>query len=231
MFRLLLPLFILSAAANAGDVPGPARGKLYLTSAAINVLDELIPLLPGQEQGTTDCYIVTAGNLDDNPHWIANEVSGIYKAGRAVRQVDLADLARDDLATAFAGCAVIWVGGGNTFYLLQEVRRSGFDEFVAMQVMAGTTYVGTSAGSIILAPNIESVRFADDPAQAPDLVSFDGLGLFPLVAFAHFDNPGFKDVYRQILLFALENDVDFVTLKEKQFIIVDGDSWRIVSTE
>jgi dipeptidase E len=230
MVRLLLPLLILSIAANADDVPGPARGKLYLTSAAINVLDELIPLLPAQEKGTTDCYVVTAGNLDDNPHWIADEVNAIDEAGRTVRRIDLAVLAKDTLAGAFAGCAVIWVGGGNTFYLLQEVRRSGFDEFVTMKIMAGTTYVGTSAGSIILAPDIGAVRFADDPAQAPDLTSFDGLGLFPMVAFAHFDNPDFKDVYRQILLYALENDVDFVTLKEKQFIIVDGDYWKIVGT-
>lgn len=230
MVRLLLPLLILSMAAIADDVPWPERGKLYLTSAAINVLDELIPLLPEQEKGTTDCYIVTAGNVYDNPHWIADEVDAIRKTGRAVRQVDLAVLAKGTLVAAFAGCDVIWVGGGNTFYLLQEVKRSGFDEFVTMRIMAGTTYVGTSAGSIILAPNIESVRFADDPAEAPDLISFDGLGLFPLVAFAHFDNPDFKDVYRQILLYALENDVDFVTLKEKQFIVADGDSWKMVTT-
>lgn len=202
-----------------------------MTSAAISVLDDLTPLLPRQEKGTTDCYIVTAGNLDHYPHWIADEVSAINKAGRVVRRVDLAVLTKDKLAAAFAGCAVIWVGGGNTFYLLQEVRRSGFDEFVTMKIMSGTTYVGTSAGSIILAPNIESVRFADDLAQAPDLTSFDGLGLFPLIAFPHFDNPDFKDVYRQILAYALEHGVSFVTLKEKQFIVVDGNSWKIVNTK
>ena len=39
----------------AGNVPEPARGKLYMTSAAINVLDELIPLLPEQETG---CFCI-----------------------------------------------------------------------------------------------------------------------------------------------------------------------------
>ena len=80
-----------------------------------------------------------------------------------------------------------------------------------------------------MAPNIESVRFADAPEQAPHLASFDGLNLFPLVAFAHFDNPDFKEVYQKILAYALQNDVDFVTLREKQFIAVDGDSWRIIN--
>ena len=228
MYRLLLPLIILSIAASADDMPEPTRQRLYLTSAAINVLDDLVPLLPAQERGSTDCYIVTAGNLDDKPHWIDDEIIAISNAGREIKRIDLAALSRQTLEAAFDGCAVIWVGGGNTFYLLQEVRRSGFDELVARKTAMGTPYVGTSAGSIILAPNIESVRFADDPAQEPNLASFDGLGLFPLVTFAHFDNPDFKDVYRQILAHALANDVGFVTLKEKQFIVVHGDSWRII---
>lgn len=230
MYRLLLILGILSVAAIADDRPGTQReAKLYLTSAAINVLDDLVPLLPEQESGNTDCYIVTAGNLDEDPHWIADEIGAISDTGREVRRIDLAVLAKDTLEAAFHGCAVVWVGGGNTFYLLQEVKRSGFDEFVARKIASGIPYVGTSAGSIILAPNIESVRFADDPAQAPELASFDGLGLFPLVPLAHFDNPDFEDVYRQILAHALENGVDFVTLKEKQFIVVDGDSWKIIN--
>ena len=65
---------------------------------------------------------------------------------------------------------------------------------------------------------------------APDLVSFDGLNLFPLVAFAHFDNPDFKDVYRTILDHAAEKDVEFVTLKETQMIVVEGDMWKIIDS-
>ena len=229
MSRLLLASIIFSFAAIADDAPEPVRPKLYLASAAINVLDDLLPLLPEQENGATDCYIVTAGNRDDNPHWIADEIDAIRATARQVKQIDLARLRKDTLEAAFDRCAVIWVGGGNTFYLLQEVRRSGFDELVTRKIKAGTPYVGTSAGSIILSPNIEPVKFADDIAQAPDLDSFDGLGLFPLVPFAHFDNPDFKEVYQKILAYALQNDVDFVTLREKQFIAVDGDSWRIIN--
>lgn len=230
MRRLLLLLIVLPIVSGADDRPEGVRKTLYLTSAAINVLDDLIPLLPSQEVGGTDCYIVTAGNLDDDPHWIVDEINAIESRGRDVRRIDLAGLSPDTLEEAFARCGAIWVGGGNTFYLLQEVRRSGFDELVRRKIREGIPYVGTSAGSIILAPNIESVRFADDPEQAPDLASFDGLNLFPLLAFAHFDNPDFKDAYRSILAFALENDVEFVTLKEKQMIVVEGDMWKIIDS-
>jgi dipeptidase E len=228
--RLFLLLVIFPVVGAADDRPEDARKTLYLTSAAINVLDELIPLLPLQYDGRTDCYIVTAGNLDENPHWIADEIEAIENWGRKVTRIDLAGLAPDTLEEAFRNCGAIWAGGGNTFYLLQEVRRSGFDDLLIRKIREGIPYVGTSAGSIILAPDIGSVRFADDPEQAPDLTSFDGLNLFPLVAFAHFDNPDFKDAYRSILVYALDNDVDFVTLKEKQMIVVDGDLWKIVES-
>jgi len=230
MHRLLLLLIIFPIVSSSDNQPEDARKSLYLTSAAINVLDELIPLLPLQVGGRSDCYIVTAGNLDSNPHWIVDEITAIENAGRRVTRIDLAGLSADMLEDAFEKCGVIWVGGGNTFYLLQEVRRSGFDELLTRKIRNGIPYVGTSAGSIILAPNIECVRFADDPGQAPDLASFDGLNLFPLVTFAHFDNPAFKDVYRRILAYALENDVEFVTLKEKQLIVVDGDMWKIIDS-
>jgi len=227
----MLLFFIFPIACGADDRPESARKTLYLTSAAIYVLDELIPLLPLQDGGRTDCYIVTAANLDDNPHWIADEIAAIENRGREVTPIDLAELFPHTLERAFRNCGTIWAGGGNSFYLLQEVRRSGFDKILITKINEGIPYVGTSAGSIILAPNIESVRFADDPGKAPKLGSFDGLNLFPLVAFAHFDNPDFRDVYRSILAYALEHDVAFVTLKEKQMIIVDGDMWKIVESK
>ena len=65
---------------------------------------------------------------------------------------------------------------------------------------------------------------------APDLVTFDGLNLFPLVAFAYFDNPDFMVVYQRILVYAPEIDVEFVTLKETQMIGVEGDMWRIIDS-
>jgi len=128
--RLLWLVALLSLTASA-DVPGEgSRMKLYLTSAGINVLDELIPLLPFQPSGHTVCYITTAGNLEGSPHWMDDEIAAIEKTGLDVRRIDLARLSASAMADKFQGCDVIWVGGGNTYYLLQEVRRSGFDDFV-----------------------------------------------------------------------------------------------------
>ena len=231
MRRSLLLIALISFAASA-DVPGEGPGmKLYLTSAGIHVLDELVPLLPFQPSGHTVCYITTAGNLEGNPPWMDEEIEAIEKTGLDVRRIDLARLSASTIADKFQGCDVIWVGGGNTYYLLQEVRRSGFDDFVVEKITDGVPYVGTSAGSLILAPNIECIKYAEEhPDLTLSLESYNGLNVFPLVTFVHFDNPDFRDVYRKILMDALENDVPFVTLRDNQFIFVDGETWKVIDS-
>jgi dipeptidase E len=202
--------------------------KLYLTSNSVTILKDLVPMLPFEPSGRTIGYITTAGH---NAPWVYDNIRNIEKTGFSVRPLDLAKLSENELDHAFKDCDIIWVGGGNTFYLLQEVRRSGFDKFLEKKIKDGTPYVGTSAGSILLGPNIELVKFADNPIEAPHLTSYEGLNLFPLVPLAHIDNPDFKVFYKDILNFALENDIPFVSLKENQFIFVQGTRWEIINSE
>ena len=49
---------------------------------------------------------------------------------------------------------VMYVCGGNTFYLLQEVRKNGFDKYIVDFINNGGLYVGVSAGSILVGPDI-----------------------------------------------------------------------------
>lgn len=210
------------------EIPMNLEIKLYLTSNAVLVLDDLITLLPFPPKGTKVVYITTASY---NASWAFDNIKKIEQSGFDVKPIDLALLSANDLEETFEDSDIIWVGGGNTFYLLQEVRRSGFDKFLAKKIAEGVPYVGTSAGSILLGPNIELVKFADNPLEAPHLTSYEGLNIFPMVPLAHIDNPEFKVFYEDILTFALEHDIPFVSLKEKQFIFVEGSKWQIVNAK
>lgn len=213
---------------SAKEIAGHTEMKLYLTSNAVLVLDDLITLLPFPPKGKKVGYITTASH---NASWAFNNIKKIEQAGFNVKPIDLATLSANDLEVTFEDSDIIWVGGGNTFYLLQEVRRSGFDKFLVKKIAEGVPYIGTSAGSILLGPNIELVKFADDPLEAPHLTSYEGLNIFPMVPLAHIDNPEFKVFYQDILNFALEHNIPFVSLQEKQFIYVEGTKWRIFNAK
>jgi len=44
----------------------------------------------------------------------------------------------------------IYISGGNTFFLLQELQRTGADKIISRQIEAGKLYIGESAGAIVL---------------------------------------------------------------------------------
>lgn len=71
----------------------------------------------------------------------------------------------------------LYVGGGNTFYLLHTMRQSQFYPVLREFLANNKTYVGVSAGSIVVTPNIAVASV--EPADPNDigLTDFTGLEL------------------------------------------------------
>ena len=82
---------------------------------------------------------------------------------------------------------VIFVDGGNTFYLLQEVLKSGFDKAIKEYLNKDLgVYVGVSAGTVLAGPDIDFVAGWDDRNQAPELKSTIALGLVETAYSPHY---------------------------------------------
>ena len=205
---------------------------LFLTSSGMQVSSRLIPLLPFEPAGRTICFITTASHPEGVvPPSVLGEIEALEKLGFDVNSIDLSILEDGDLEQVFSKCDLFWVCGGNTLYLLQEVRRSGFDHYVKRKISEGIPYVGVSAGSILLGPDVEFERYACDTAQAPNLTSFEGLNLFPFATYVHFDAVWAKDVYKEILDFSLEESKSFITLHDNQFIYVKGERRQVIDVD
>lgn len=72
---------------------------------------------------------------------------------------------------------LLFVGGGNTFRLLDAVRSHGFVDQVRRFWSAGGDYYGGSAGAVLAC---ESIAIAvDHDSNDPGLVDLTGLGLLP----------------------------------------------------
>jgi dipeptidase E len=93
--------------------------------------------------------------------------------------------AESDPARAVRDAEGIFVGGGNTFRLLDALQRLGLVAAIRDRVEAGAPYLGSSAGAIVAGPTLKTTK--DMPVVEP--ASFDALGLVPFQISPHYLDP------------------------------------------
>lgn len=123
----------------------------------------------------------------------------------------------------------IAVGGGNTFHLLRELQRTGLLDPIRERALAGTPYVGWSAGSVVACPTIRTTN--DMPIVEPRSLGALGLVRFQVNAhYTDFHPPGFRGETRaeRLTEFVAANPgVPVVGLPEGTLLHVEGDLARL----
>lgn len=96
---------------------------------------------------------------------------------------------KDDLQ----GFDVIWLNGGNTFYLSWALTESEMKDTLTEVFESGVVYAGDSAGAVIAGPDIERYGVADDPATAPYVVN-EGLNYIDIGIIPHWGSEEYAAV-------------------------------------
>jgi dipeptidase E len=81
---------------------------------------------------------------------------------------------------------LIYVNGGNTYYLLDWTKKSGFDDVVKEFLKKGGLYVGASAGSLIAGISIEVLNFVGGDENFVGLKDFSAIGLIDKAIVPHY---------------------------------------------
>ncbi len=197
--------------------------NIYLLGSFLNVLDKLDVLLDTESKNNPEnLYITTALSLYDEPIW--PEVhQQITTKGYPSKQICISDLDKSSLEDAVAKADVIYITGGNTFYLLQEIYKTGFNKTLKDWFTSGKTIVGESAGAVVLGPSIEAVKYMDDPSKAPDLHSMSGLALVNFLPLVHFDTHYYSENYPNMLSWIYESGQTFIPIKDSDLVKVSPD--------
>ena len=186
------------------------HGSGYLDHAELELRDAL---------GEIERVLFVPFALHDCDAYAAQARARFAAMGCALDSVHEADDAKATVERAPA----IFIGGGNTFRLLDNLYRLDLLRPIRQRVAAGMLYVGSSAGAVVAAPTLKTTN--DMPIVQPP--SFDALGLVPFQINAHYLDPDPSSTHmgetREVRInqFLEDNQTPVVGLREGCMIRVE----------
>ena len=121
----------------------------------------------------------------------------------------------------------IYIGGGNTPYLLKILKKSGFWEKIKILIKKGIPVYGGSAGAIIFSKSIKpSLNFDKNWAE---LKEFSGMNLIKdNFLFCHFNNKKEKQIREIIFKEKLNSSI---ALTEKNGLFINEKGIEVIGKE
>ena len=205
--------------------------KTLFLASYFSGVSSTFPSFAGDCAGKHVLFIPTASIPEKVTFYVEADKKALQKLGMLVEELEISTADRDEINGKLREAEYIFVSGGNTFFLLQELRRTGADKLISEHIERGGLYIGASAGSMILCPNIEYVKLMDDPNAAPELNgSFDALGVVGFSVLPHSGNFPFKEAAKKIVA-AYGDKLDLRPIANHHAVTVRGDTVEIVTAE
>lgn len=194
--------------------------KLLLTSAGFlnkEVSDTFLSLFNKPTGQIHIIFIPTASRTEEELKHVEESRQELVNLG--ITNITTLNLDHKIATDEINSADVIYVCGGNTFYLLQKIRESGLDQLLPN---FGGLYVGVSAGSIVVGPNIE----VSGPWDENDVNLSDTTGM-NIVDFAVVPHYQRKD---QTIVENLKNRADYeiMELTDNQAVLVENGERKII---
>ena len=159
-------------------------GVIVLTSCGFDVVRErkfcaAYCMTAGDPRGKRVLYVTTAADGEDgDKSWMHEEEVRMYTFGfrpESITEYKIGDkLNADDFD-------VMYLMGGNSYYLLDMIRKHNFDKVIRKFLEDGKVVIGSSAGSQVLGT---SVKVSADENKI-GMTDFEALGLVDALIIPH----------------------------------------------
>ncbi|MCC0646721.1 Type 1 glutamine amidotransferase-like domain-containing protein [Clostridioides sp. ZZV15-6598] len=200
--------------------------KMLLVSMFQNVSNILKTVEPNLKNKTVT-YIPTASTVERLGFFVRIGKWRLKRLGLIVDELEISTSTYETIKDKLEKNDYIYVTGGNTFFLLQELKRTGADKLLIEEINKGKFYIGESAGAIVVAPNIEYSSEMDDIEKAPSLKDYSGLNLIDFYVVPHFQNWEFGKSVEKIVN-AYSKTLELKNINDNQAILIENDSIRIL---
>ena len=171
-------------------------------------------------------FIPTASIYEEYKGYVGSARKLFKKLGAVLTEMDISKEDYASIEVAFNDADIIYSTGGNSFFLLEQLRKNGVDKLLKEELNKGKLFIGESAGAIVCAPDIKYIEMMDKKPGDYSLTDDGGLSLINFYVLPHYLTAPFKKITEKIL--EEFTDLDICPINNSQAVIVDDSSKRIV---
>ncbi len=205
---------------------------IILTSSVATVAKHIYQNFLSDKNYKSILFIDTAaepevGKIEGDDDWLQADLKSLLDLNYKVDRYTVTDQSLGEIESKINEYDVLYMCGGNTLYLLQQLKKTGAFSLIAEKVKAGKPYIGTSAGSIIAGPKIPV--YLED-AEGVEVDDDTGFNFLNTIIVPHWGSEYFKEMYLEERLklaykateppFLLLSDFHYVSIDENQNIKV-----------
>ena len=193
---------------------------LLLTSNGMQMKDEIVKLLQKPAYDITVAFISTAAKPQESIDYLKRDWSIMQdEMGFNLEEVDIEGKKESEVMELLKLKDIIFVEGGNTFYLLKAMRACRFERIIKKLLKDGKVYIGASAGSIVAGKTIQTAGWYGDENMV-GLKNLKGLNLVGFDIFVHYQPEHAELITQKIKSKRKRKKLKILT--DEQAILVQG---------
>ena len=171
-------------------------------------------------------FIPTASLHEGYTGYVGSAPKLFKKMGASVTEIDISTEAYSTIQAVFEDADVIYFTGGNSFFLMDQLRKTETDELLKKELANGKLMIGESAGAIICAPTIQYIEQMDEKPEDYSQEDNEGLDLIDFYVLPHYLTAPFKKITERIM--AEFSDLNICAINNHQAIIVNDEGSKVI---
>ena len=171
-------------------------------------------------------FIPTASLHEGYTGYVGSARKLFKKLGSSVTEIDISTEAYSTIQAVFEDADVIYFTGGNSFFLMDQLRKTETDELLKKELANGKLMIGESAGAIKCAPTIQYIEQMDEKPEDYSQEDNEGLDLIDFYVLPHYLTAPFKKITERIM--AEFSDLNICAINNHQAIIVNDEGSKVI---
>ncbi|WP_315450673.1 Type 1 glutamine amidotransferase-like domain-containing protein [uncultured Treponema sp.] len=199
--------------------------NLFLCSHFSKVGALLKDLIAGKKVA----FIPTASIHEGYTGYVRSARTLFKKLGAELIEIEISTANNSDITQVFDAADIIYFTGGNAFFLIDQLRKTGTDTLLKQQLEKGKLFIGESAGAIVCAPELSYIEKMDPIPEDYSQSDYAGLGLINFYVLPHYLTAPFKKVTADIM--QSFSNIELCAINNAQALSVKDGVRKLVSVE